>query len=121
MGSSSDEDVQVLLDQFGDENTKDVRYFDHMDDVARKDFSNQCLFQALNAKNLNLDLEKLRGENQALAKKISVLEAKNQEGDGELQRLRDQEASMDEDLARACLSLRSNILAGLKVRDPKRD
>ncbi|KDP20547.1 hypothetical protein JCGZ_04230 [Jatropha curcas] len=67
------------------------------------------------------DLEKLQGENQARAEKITVVEAKDWEGEDELQRLRGQEASMDKDLAKACLSLPSNILAGLKKKKGKKE
>ncbi|KDP30363.1 hypothetical protein JCGZ_17092 [Jatropha curcas] len=40
----------------------DVRFFDTMDDLTRKDFINQCLFQALNANNINFSqITKLKG------------------------------------------------------------
>ncbi|KDP27107.1 hypothetical protein JCGZ_22039 [Jatropha curcas] len=61
------------------------------------------------------ELEKLHGENRALAERVKILEAKNQEEDYEHQRLWDLKGSMEEDLAEECLNLRSNILAKLRV------
>ncbi|KDP38302.1 hypothetical protein JCGZ_05188 [Jatropha curcas] len=117
--------------------------FECMDDLAKRDFVNQCLFQALNANNLRLGrITKLKGAYTTTEVKkneledalksidttmkdffesIKILEAENREGEDELQRLRDQEGSMEEDLAKACLSLRSNILAKLKAWDPEKD
>ncbi|KDP20250.1 hypothetical protein JCGZ_18595 [Jatropha curcas] len=145
----------------------DVRYFDSMDNLARKDFINQ-LFQPFNANNFNfgritnlkggyikmevkknemaealksldavmskqetqhkakiiardVELERLKEENSALLWKNKDLESKNEDMKEELQELRDQEGSMAEDLVKACLSLRVNILSELKTQNPGED
>ncbi|KDP34320.1 hypothetical protein JCGZ_12668 [Jatropha curcas] len=68
-----------------------------------------------------VELERLRWEYQAQAKKIKLLQGQNQELGDELKELRDQEGLVEEDLAQACLSLRTKIIAELKVRELEKD
>ncbi|KDP42109.1 hypothetical protein JCGZ_01897 [Jatropha curcas] len=56
-----------------------------------------------------------------LESKVSDLENKAKEMEKELQRYRDQEGAEKDDLAKACLSLRANILLKLRARQPKVD
>ncbi|KDP29880.1 hypothetical protein JCGZ_18455 [Jatropha curcas] len=64
----------------------------------------------------DFDTDKLREENWSLLNKNKDLESKVKEMKKELQKLRGQEGSKEDNLARACLSLRMNILTELKAK-----
>ncbi|KDP30429.1 hypothetical protein JCGZ_16668 [Jatropha curcas] len=64
----------------------------------------------------DVDIDRLREENWDLLNKNKELESKVKEMKKELQKFYDQKGSEEDDLPKACLSLRMNIITKLKVK-----